>query len=141
MHADTPSGGETAFPRTNDSDWLDLSLKPHGLSACAEGHVAVKPEIGTALLFYSLPPTADKDIDLREEVDRASLHTGCPPTGDGGSLKWTATIWTHVDKYGAFNPTLPKRLPPDPAICKDQKQQCQAWAGAWHCTCAPEGCP
>ena len=130
MHADTPSGGETAFPRTNDSDWLDLSLKPHGLSACAEGHVAVKPEIGTALLFYSMAPGAERNESLRT-VDRFSLHTGCPP-GEG-QLKWTATIWIHCDPFRPehFSMQYPKRQMQDPVVCKDLGgAACRVWAGA-----------
>eukprot|EP00892_Ulva_mutabilis_P010404 jgi/Ulvmu1/7736/UM039_0044.1 len=132
--SDTLSGGETAFPKTNDSSWLDPALKPHDLSPCANGHVAVKPEIGTALLFYSLPPAADKDESLREQIDPAALHTGCPPTaGAGHGLKWTATIWTHVEPYGTFNDSMPKPGYPDPAVCKDTEPRCKAWADAGEC--------
>jgi hypothetical protein len=55
-----------------NSEWLDPSLPkrlgPFG--PCAEGHVAMKPRKGDALLFYSLGPNGKQD--------RKSLHTGCP---------------------------------------------------------------
>ena len=88
LHADVAIGGETAFPNSSDDDWLDPSYKPEGLSNCAQGHLAVKPEVGTALLFYSMPPGADKNESLRK-VDDKSLHTGCPPIE---GKKWTLSL-------------------------------------------------
>lgn len=130
LRADTPEGGETAFPATTDEHWADIALKPGGLSRdCAEGHVAVKPEVGTALLFHSMPPGAETDEALRA-VDRFSLHTGCPPAE--GQLKWTATVWVHFDAFRpeTFSEQVPKEPMPDPAVCRDSDPSCKMWAGA-----------
>ena len=140
MHADTPDGGETAFPATTDENWADISLKPEGLSPdCAEGHVAVKPEIGTALLFYSMAPGAERDESLRT-VDKFSLHTGCPP--EEGQLKWTATVWMHFEPFRpeGFSKEFPKPDMPDPAICEDMEPRCKMWAGAFHTSPVSTGC-
>eukprot|EP00892_Ulva_mutabilis_P006532 jgi/Ulvmu1/4250/UM192_0010.1 len=130
---DTEEGGETAFPSTTDEHWTDISLKPEGLSPdCAEGHVAVKPEVGTALLFYSMPPGSEDDESLRI-VDKFSLHTGCPPAE--GQIKWTATIWSHFDAFRpeGFSEDLPKPDMPDPAVCEDLEPRCKMWAEAGEC--------
>ena len=129
MRTDTPDGGETAFPATTDESWADISLKPEGLSpGCAEGHVAVKPEVGTALLFYSMAPGADRNESLRA-IDPLSLHTGCPP-GEG-QLKWTSTIWVHFDPFQpeTFNTEMPKPPMHDAALCQDLDKRCEMWAG------------
>eukprot|EP00892_Ulva_mutabilis_P010406 jgi/Ulvmu1/7738/UM039_0046.1 len=129
--AEPAGGGETAFPQTSDGQWLDPALKPEGLSPdCAEGHVAVKPEYGAALLFYSMPPGADADEGLRV-VDPFSEHTGCPPSA---GVKWTATIWVHFD---AFRPDvyLEQFRGPmaDLSNCADQTPQCTPWAKMGEC--------
>ena len=84
---DTEEGCETAFPTTSDSSWADAGQKERfgPFSDCADGHVAVKPKKGTALLFYSLNPDG-------VSTDGAALHTGCPVTK---GVKWTTTIWIH----------------------------------------------
>ena len=124
-------GGETAFPSTTDNTWLDKSLKPEGLSPdCAEGHIAVKPEVGTALLFYSMPPGAETNETLRENIDPLSLHTGCPPAE--GQLKWTSTIWVRAEPFRPedFSTEYPKPALPDAALCQDLDSRCETWAGA-----------
>lgn len=80
-------GGETAFPKTTDSDWADPAQleSTAGFSECAMGHVAAKPKKGDALLFYSLKPDGKTQDDL-------AMHTGCPLIS---GVKWTATIWMH----------------------------------------------
>lgn len=124
--ADVEMGGETAFPTTTDDNWLDPAYRPEELSTCAQGHVAVKPEVGTALLFYSMAPGAEKNESLRE-VDKMSMHTGCPPIE---GKKWTLTKWVHFD---AFRPesfsTDFKPAMPDPGLCLDLHPQCKRWAG------------
>ena len=51
-------------------------------SECASGHVAFKPKMGDAMLFYSIKPDGTHDP--------MSRHTGCPVIK---GTKWTATIW------------------------------------------------
>lgn len=127
LHADVAIGGETAFPNSSDDDWLDPSYKPEGLSNCAQGHLAVKPEVGTALLFYSMPPGADKNESLRK-VDDKSLHTGCPPIE---GKKWTLTKWVHFDAFRPESYSEQFKTPlPDPGLCLDLSAQCKRWAGA-----------
>jgi len=98
------------------------------LSACAAGHVAVKPRRGTGLLFWSMPPAALTDPAQRT-VDPWSEHTGCAPVGT--ALKYTLTIWIH---YEPFRPDeyVPTFKPPmrDPAVCADHHSSCTTWAGA-----------
>lgn len=89
---DTDAGGETAFPKTTDAHWADATQKAAAtadgpFSACAEGHVAVKPRKGDALLFYSMHPNG-------VDTDPMAMHTGCPITEEW-SRKWTATFWIH----------------------------------------------
>jgi 2OG-Fe(II) oxygenase superfamily len=84
---DAEEGGETAFPKTSDGDWADVSQRSTstGFSDCARGHVAAKPKKGDALLFYSLKPDGQTTDDM-------AMHTGCPLIK---GIKWTATIWMH----------------------------------------------
>lgn len=127
--ADTAEGGETAFPKTTNANYLDPSYVPDQAAAseCARGHIHVRPRRGTALLFYSLPLDAAATQDL-ETVDPFSLHTGCPPTK---GLKWTGTVWVHTKPFRpegyteAFKPPLP-----DPAVCGNFHEKCEQWASA-----------
>jgi prolyl 4-hydroxylase len=64
---DTEEGGETAFP---DSEWADPDLATGPWSECAQGCVAARARAGEALVFHSITPT--------NEIDPASMHTGCP---------------------------------------------------------------
>lgn len=121
------TGGETAFPQS--SEWLDDSLPDRlgPFSPCAEGHVAVRPQKGDALLFYSLNPEGQQDT--------ASMHTGCPTlTG----VKWTATKWIHTKPFnakwlkrnGSDKADAPARMPED---CLNYHDGCQGWADAGEC--------
>lgn len=105
-------------------------LKPEGLSAgCADGHLSIKPEVGLAFLFYSMPPGAESNETLRVE-DPWALHTGCPPAP--GQIKWTATIWIRAEPFRPedFSKEYPKPPIPDSAACEDLNPDCEAWAGA-----------
>jgi prolyl 4-hydroxylase len=126
-------GGETAFPETNDTFWLDASFisDTAAVSECARGKVHVRPRRGDALLFYSMAPGSEKlPVDESEsaEVDPYSLHEGCPPTK---GLKWTSTTWIHTKPFRPesfstkFNPPMV-----DPAVCDNFHAKCEAWAGA-----------
>eukprot|EP00892_Ulva_mutabilis_P006527 jgi/Ulvmu1/4246/UM192_0006.1 len=131
--SDTEVGGEMAFPETTDAHWTDISLKPAGLSPdCAEGHVAVKPEVGTALLFYSMAPGAEADETLRTP-DPFSLHTGCPPAE--GQIKWTSTIWVHFDPFRPeeYSTDYPKEPMWDIGRCDNADPHCDMWAERGEC--------
>eukprot|EP00803_Ostreobium_quekettii_P005310 evm.model.scf_340.1 EVM.evm.TU.scf_340.1 scf_340:2444-7406(+) len=123
--ADTEYGGETAFP--SKSEWADpVRAETAGpFSPCAEGHVAVKPRKGDALLFFSFNPAGEKD--------NSSLHTGCPVLK---GVKWTGTIWIHTapfrpESFGYPDPNAP--TPADPGICKDLSDECPKWAASGEC--------
>ena len=58
-------------------------------SECASGHVAFKPKMGDAMLFYSIKPDGTHDP--------MSRHTGCPVIK---GTKWTATIWVRLRRIG-----------------------------------------
>ena len=52
-------------------------------SACVPpGRVAMKPKMGSALLFYSIKADGTHDP--------LSAHTGCPVVQ---GVKWTGTVW------------------------------------------------
>ncbi len=54
-------------------------------SDCAKGHVAYKPKMGDALMFYDMKP----DYKMADEM---SEHTGCPVVQ---GVKWNAVKWIH----------------------------------------------
>jgi prolyl 4-hydroxylase len=55
------------------------------VSECARGHVAYKPKVGDALMFYDVMP------DYVPQ-DPYSEHQSCPVV-DG--VKWNAVKWIH----------------------------------------------
>jgi len=118
-------GGETAFPVS--SEWIDSSTEQRmgPFSKCAQGHVAVKPKKGDALLFWS--------SKLDGSHDETSLHAGCPIIS---GTKWTATFWIHS---APFRPEeLEQPVDEDdeeikPEECKDTEPECAGWAAAGEC--------
>ncbi|CAK0751576.1 hypothetical protein CVIRNUC_002078 [Coccomyxa viridis] len=115
----TLQGGETAFTQAPGIGGIK------GLSACADGFVAVKPRRGDALLFYTLKPDSSQDD--------ASIHTGCPVLQ---GVKWTATKWIHTEpfhpewlseKMDTSNALLPEN-------CTDTELACPAWAASGECS-------
>ena len=81
--SDVESGGETAFPQSR----LFSEAAAHAggeLSECGRQGVAVKPQRGSVLLFYSL--------DIRGKPSEYAQHTGCPVLA---GTKWTVTKWIH----------------------------------------------
>lgn len=124
---DTEEGGETAFP--SESKWADPAL-PQRLgpfSQCAEGHVAVKPRKGDALLFYTFNPDGTED--------HSALHTGCPVLK---GVKWTATVWVHSEPFRPEDlEGSPKDIMDDalwdPGMCQDIHNSCQFWAESGEC--------
>ncbi|KAL3137205.1 hypothetical protein ABBQ32_006763 [Trebouxia sp. C0010 RCD-2024] len=118
----TQEGGETAFPAADEWVAPDMSERFGPFSECAKQHVAVKPQKGMALLFYSL--------NLDGSSDSASLHTGCPILQ---GVKWTATKWIHTKP---FRPEWLVQAPEvfqDPEECKDLHKLCSSWAKSGEC--------
>nr|XP_043634509.1 probable prolyl 4-hydroxylase 10 [Erigeron canadensis] len=84
--SDVEEGGETVFPsaKGNISDvpwWNELS-------DCGKEGLSVKPNMGDALLFWSLKPDATPDP--------SSFHGGCPVIKGN---KWSSTKWIRVNEY------------------------------------------
>eukprot|EP00798_Chlamydomonas_sp_ICE-L_P026245 gene26245-17344_t len=123
-------GGETAFPQSHGS-WLhpEVGEPTQGpFSDCAKGHVAYKPKVGDALMFF------DKTADYMRE-DIMSMHTGCPVVK---GVKWNAVKWIHgvpfrreliTDEYEVALKTPPKETE-DPGLCINMHPQCADWAFA-----------
>ncbi|KAI5021894.1 hypothetical protein ZWY2020_058624, partial [Hordeum vulgare] len=86
--SDVEEGGETIFPDAN----VNSSSLPwyNELSECARKDLAVKPNMGDALLFWSMKPDAT--------LDPLSLHGDCPVIKGN---KWSSTKWLHVGEYKA----------------------------------------
>uniref|UniRef100_A0A7R9VYF6 Fe2OG dioxygenase domain-containing protein n=1 Tax=Chlamydomonas euryale TaxID=1486919 RepID=A0A7R9VYF6_9CHLO len=100
VYLNEPSeGGETAFP---NSEWVDPELAERNgpFSDCAEGHVAFKPKVGDALLFWSINPDGVTE-------DPHASHTGCPVLS---GVKWTLTKWIHA------RPFRPEEIPAARAV-------------------------
>jgi prolyl 4-hydroxylase len=120
-------GGETSFPSTGPDDWLDPAARERfsaELSACAKGHVAVKPRRGDALAFWSIQP------DGRSQ-DGASMHEGCPVVR---GVKWTGTLWFHAKPFRPESYEYsPDGAPPDPGTCTDSDARCADWAASGEC--------
>ena len=78
--------------------------------------IAVKPQKGDALLFFSLHPDATTDPD--------SLHGSCPVIE---GEKWSATKWIHVR---SFEKSLRYNAGED---CVDHNDNCPVWAKGSEC--------
>ncbi|GJP38985.1 hypothetical protein CLOM_g23385 [Closterium sp. NIES-68] len=101
-------GGETVFPNAKPKPPLDASL-----TDCANRGLAVKPQKGDALLFYSLHPDGT--------TDQTSLHASCPVIR---GEKWSATKWIHVRSFEAR---------PLAQGCEDLNPKCEEWAVLGEC--------
>ncbi|KAL3840175.1 hypothetical protein ACJIZ3_024766 [Penstemon smallii] len=84
--SDVEEGGETIFPAAKGN----FSAVPgwNEMAECAKRGLAVKPNMGDALLFWSMRPDAT--------LDATSLHGGCPVIKGN---KWSSTKWLHVGEY------------------------------------------
>lgn len=84
--SDVEEGGETIFPAAEGN----ISSVPwwNELSECGKRGLAVKPQMGDALLFWSMHPDGT--------LDPSSVHGGCPVIKGN---KWSSTKWMHVDEY------------------------------------------
>jgi prolyl 4-hydroxylase len=110
---DVEEGGETVFPASADKPYANGG---GAWSDCARRGVAVKPRQGDAILFFSL--------DLKQQLDSASLHAGCPVIK---GVKWSATKWMHVGAFGAESAVRRSG-------CADYNDGCPEWARAGECT-------
>ncbi|GAX75294.1 hypothetical protein CEUSTIGMA_g2739.t1 [Chlamydomonas eustigma] len=119
-------GGETAFPQGSNWRSPDLAEAMGPFSDCANGHVAFKPKMGDAMLFYS--------INADGTHDPHSMHTGCPVIK---GVKWTATVWVHSMPYRPTTfmaPTAAElKAQPHPGVCKDLNVECSSWALSGEC--------
>lgn len=120
---DVEEGGETSFPHTGNIN-PEFAEQNGPYSACATGHLSVKPRKGDAILFY----TFSEDV----EMDKLARHMGCPVLK---GTKWTGTIWTHQRPYSLkyFHRPLEKEAPADPGICMDYYKECSRWASTGEC--------
>lgn len=83
--------------------------------------LAVKPEKGDALLFFSLHPDAT--------TDTKSLHGSCPVIE---GEKWSATKWIHVRSFEKVV------RPSETGDCVDENPNCTAWAKVGECKKNPK---
>ncbi|XP_019156928.1 PREDICTED: probable prolyl 4-hydroxylase 4 [Ipomoea nil] len=116
--SDVGKGGETVFPKAEESSHLRSVVSDDDLSECAKKGIAVKPHRGDALLFFNLHPDATPDTD--------SLHRGCPVIE---GEKWSATKWIHVDSFDRIISI---------GSCTDKHDNCERWAALGECTKNPE---
>lgn len=124
---DVESGGETSFPRSYN--WADPTLQVRNgpWSPCAHGNVATKPRKGDALLFFSVWPNGQFDVN--------SIHQGCPVLE---GEKWTGTVWIHASPWreDEFNKEEDK-LSGDAGNCEDLHPRCAEWARNGECEKTP----
>jgi prolyl 4-hydroxylase len=129
MYLESPeSGGETVFgnvPRP------PTQTREAGYSECAMDGLAVKPEKGDAVLFWSLTTAGT--------LDKGSLHGSCPVIS---GVKYAATKWYHVGHYAQGANERGEKVqhvvfvpppPPAPVWCRDKKHECQGWAEGGEC--------
>ncbi|KAJ6860630.1 prolyl 4-hydroxylase 7 [Populus alba x Populus x berolinensis] len=87
--SDVKKGGETVFPSSEVCLYkIKRRLLQEKLALYALALLAVKPNKGDALLFFSLHPDATPDP--------GSLHASCPVIE---GEKWSATKWIHVRSF------------------------------------------
>lgn len=115
--SDVIKGGETIFP---NSEAKLTQEKDDTWSDCAKNGYAVKPEIGDALLFFSL--------HLDATTDPGSLHGSCPVIE---GEKWSATKWIHVR---SFDKPSKRSLGGE---CVDENELCSKWAALGECSKNP----
>jgi len=129
--SDPEEGGETSFPELSEWAHPEMAHKYGSkFSECAKGHVAFRPKMGDALLFWSY--SADGRTD-----DIASTHEGCPVLR---GAKWTTTIWIHTlpfrpEEYDARTNRFRQPAPfKDPGLCFDSGgPACAGWAKSGEC--------
>eukprot|EP00873_Tetraselmis_striata_P024813 jgi/Tetstr1/445077/TSEL_032882.t1 len=123
---DVEEGGETTFP--------NIPLPPgqvnEGFSDCARTVLAVKPKKGAAIMFWSVKPTGELNVQ--------SLHEACPVIK---GTKWSAAKWIRMAPYamGDEKPVKYKRVvherQPDFEVegCIDKHKHCGIWSEMGKC--------
>jgi|LakMenE18May11ns_1017448.scaffolds.fasta_scaffold9950534_2 prolyl 4-hydroxylase len=107
-------GGETVFPLVGESP---EQATWDNVSRCTKGNLAVRPNKGDAVLFWSLKPDGSEDP--------GSTHGSCDVTT---GVKFSAPIWMRQA------PFHPQSLPPDgPQVCRDEVEACDDWAEQGEC--------
>jgi len=107
-------GGETVFPLVGESP---EQATWDNVSRCTKGNLAVRPNKGDAVLFWSLKPDGSEDP--------GSTHGSCDVTT---GVKFSAPIWIRQ------RPFHPQSLPPDgPQVCRDEAEACADWAKQGEC--------
>jgi len=87
---DVEEGGETIFGMAGENGWKeDDNIM---WSSCEKGY-KIKPEKGTAILWYNLMAEGH----MEGEIDPYSLHAGCDVVK---GEKWSANKWIYNKKYG-----------------------------------------
>jgi prolyl 4-hydroxylase len=129
MYLETPdSGGETVFGNVKKPATQTIEA---GFSECAMDGLAVKPEKGDAVLFWSLTTAGT--------LDKGSLHGSCPVIS---GIKYAATKWYHVGHYAQGPHEKAEKIehvvfvpppPPAPPGCRDKKVECHGWAEGGEC--------
>lgn len=113
-------GGETVFPNAPDP-----TPKDDTWSDCAKGYLAVKPQKGDALLFFSMFPDGSPDD--------SSLHYACPVIE---GVKWSAPMWIHVADFNSVyksNADTAVATVDDGSGCSDTVALCKTWAAKGEC--------
>lgn len=112
------AGGETYFPRALNEHGREYHPWNYDFKDCYRG-IAVKAELGKAIIFYSMLPNG--------QLDERSLHGGCPPSGDG--LKWAANkwIWNHHPTFSGPYPKREAAAAASASACADLKAECISW--------------
>jgi hypothetical protein len=97
---DVPAGGggETAFPRAFGSGHVNADMAAG--DACGKTGLAVRPQRGKVIIFYSLHADGSGD--------ESSLHAACP-IRDASLVKWAANKWVWNQEAGF----LPLEARPD----------------------------
>jgi len=125
-------GGETVFPKVAVPA---NQTKEAGYSDCAMQGLAVRPQKGDAVLFWSIRPDGT--------FDPKSFHGSCPVIK---GEKWSATKWIHVGHYAEGHGEVAKKIirtvyaPPPPPVtpgCKDKDRLCKAWSEEGECDSNP----
>lgn len=120
-------GGETVFPNVPRPE---TQTREAGFSECADVGLAVRPQKGDAVVFWSLRTDGT--------LDKGSLHGSCPVLK---GVKWAATKWYHVAHYAlggeqevkVHHQIFKPSPPPAPPGCKDDHASCRGWADGGEC--------
>ena len=113
------TGGETIFPLfepgKHQAAWKNVNN-------CSRNVLAVRPQAGDAVLFYSLLPDGTEDP--------GSTHGSCDVIS---GIKYSGPVWS---RQRPFHPESLK--PSGPPPCENKVAACNDWEVAGECTANPE---